>query len=148
VLRISTQVRYGTRALVQIAGAYPGRAVPVKEIARVQRVSMKYLEHIVSSLKHAGLIRAVRGTKGGYVMTRPPRSVRLDQVVRALEGPPVVVECVDRPEACGRHASCPTRGVWVRIREAVDGVLESVTLQDLAEEARLKGGAPPASYEI
>jgi Rrf2 family cysteine metabolism transcriptional repressor len=142
VLRISTQVRYGTRALVQIAGVPPGRAVPVKEIARAQRVSMKYLEHIVSSLKHAGLIRAVRGTKGGYVLARAPRSVRLDEVVRALEGPPVVGEGADRPEPG------PAGGVWVRIREAVDGVLASVTLQDLVEESRLRGGAPPASYEI
>jgi len=141
MLRISTQVRYGTRALVQIAGAVPGRAVPVKEIARAQRVSVKYLEHIVSSLKLAGLIQAVRGTKGGYVLARPARSVRLDEVVRALEGPPVMGVGADRAEAG------PAGGVWVRIREAVDGVLASVTLQDLVEESRLRGGAPP-SYEI
>ena len=147
MLKISTQVRYGTRALVQIAEAHPGRAVPVGEIARAQRVSAKYLEHIVSALKNAGLIRAVRGTAGGYRLARPPRSIRLDEVVRALEGPPLVAECVDRPESCGRHATCPTRGVWVRIRRAIDGVLKGTSLEDLVEGSRARG-KPPPNYAI
>lgn len=148
MLKVSTRVRYGTRALVQIAEARPGRAVPVQSIARVQRLSGKYLEHIVSSLKAAGLIRSVRGTQGGYALARPAKTVRLSEVVRALDGPPVIVECVDAPETCCRHATCPTRDVWVRVREAVDKVLEGTTLEDLVEASRAKGGGSALSYVI
>lgn len=148
MLRIPTLVRYGTRALVHIAAAPPGRPVPVREIARAQRLSAKYLERIVGALRSAGLLRAVRGVRGGFVLARPPAAVRLDEVARALGGPPVVAECVDRPETCPRRAACPTRGVWVRIREAVDGVLSSVTLQDLVEEVRARGGAGRGDYVI
>jgi len=82
------------------------------------------------------------------VLVRSPRSVRLDEVVRALDGPPVVAECVDRPESCGLRATCPTRDVWVRVREAVDGVLSSVTLEELVEASRARGGAAPPNYSI
>lgn len=145
MLKVPTMVRYGTRALVQIAEAYPARAVPVREIARVQRLSAKYLERIAGALRSAGLIRAVRGARGGYALARPPASVRLDEVVRALGDPPVVAECLDRPESCPRRAFCPTRSVWARVREAVDGILSATTLQDLVEEARAR---PPADYNI
>ena len=147
MFKVSTQVRYGMRALVRIAEAPPGRAVPIRQIAREQRLSMKYLERIVSSLRSSGLIRSVRGTRGGYVLARPARSVRLDEVVRVLQGPPVVAECVDRPRSCDRHESCATRDVWVRIRRAIDGVLTSITLEDLVETSRGRGKAT-ANYSI
>jgi Rrf2 family protein len=148
MLKVSTRVRYGTRALVQIAGARPGRAVPVQAIARAQRVSGKYLEQIVSSLKAAGLVRSARGTRGGYLLARPAKAVRLAEVVRALDGPPVVVECVDVPEMCGLHATCPMRDVWARVREAIDKVLDGTTLEDLVEASQAKGGGSPLSYVI
>jgi len=148
VLKVSTRVRYGVRALVQIAGARPGASIPVQEIARGQRVSVKYLEHIVAALKTAGLVRSARGTRGGYALARPPKSIRLSEVIRALEGPPVVVECVDAPETCCRHATCAARDVWVRIRKAIDGVLDGTSLEDLLEAARSKDGSAPLSYTI
>jgi Rrf2 family cysteine metabolism transcriptional repressor len=148
MLKVSTRVRYGTRALVHIAELHPSHAVPVKLIARAQGLSVKYLEHIVSSLKAAGLIRSVRGMQGGYALARPPRSIRLDEVVRALDGPPVIVECVDNPESCCRNTICPTRDVWIRVRKAIDGVLSGTTLEDLVEVSRAKGKTPPLSYTI
>jgi Rrf2 family protein len=148
MLKVSTRVRYGTRALVQIAGSPPGRAVPIRAIARAQRLSVKYLEHIVTALKSAGLVRAVRGAQGGYALARPARSIRLDEAIRALDGPPVVVECVDAPETCGLHATCPMRDVWGRVRRAVDDVLKGTTLEDLVGAARAKAGGEPSGYMI
>ncbi len=148
MLKVSTRVRYGMRALVHIAGSPPGRVVPVREIARAQRLSAKYLEQIVSALKSGGLIRAVRGTQGGYALARPAKSVRVDEVIRILEGSPVVVECVDDPQACRRSGACPMRDVWVKVQKAVDDVLKGITLEDLVESARAKGKAPPLSYTI
>lgn len=148
MLKVSTRVRYGLRALIQVAEGRPGRAVPVRQIARGTRVSVKYLEQIVAALKAAGLVRSARGTQGGYALARPAKSIRLADVVRALDGPPVVVECVDAPESCCRHATCAARDVWVRVRKAIDGVLEGTTLEDLLEEAKSKSGNTPLSYTI
>jgi Rrf2 family protein len=148
MLKVSTRVRYGTRALVQIAEAKPGRAIPVKEIARAQRLSGKYLEQIVSALKAGGLIRSARGTQGGYALARPAKGIRLSEVIRALDGPPVVVECIDAPETCCRYATCPTRDVWVRVREAIDKVLDGTTLEDLVEAGKAKTGGDSLSYII
>jgi Rrf2 family transcriptional regulator, cysteine metabolism repressor len=148
MLKVSTRVRYGMRALTQIAAAYPRRSVSVKEIGQEQQVSAKYLEQIVSVFKRTGLVRSVRGVQGGYALTRPPKAVHLSEIVKALEGPPVIVECVGDLEVCKRHATCPTRDVWVRIRGAVDEVLERMTLDDLLENQRSKVASPPASYAI
>jgi Rrf2 family cysteine metabolism transcriptional repressor len=148
MLKVPTRVRYGMRALTQIAAAYPERSISVKEIGREQQVSRKYLEQIVSAFKRAGLVRSVRGMQGGYALTRPPKAVNLGEVVRALEGPPVIVECVDDLKACNRRATCPTRDTWVRIRGAVNEILEHTTLDDLVESQRSKVAPPPSSYTI
>ncbi len=136
-------MRYGLRALVQIAEAPQGRVVPVRRIARLQRIPAKYLEHIVSALKTAGMIRSSRGPRGGYVMARPPGSLRLDAVVRALDGPPEIVGCVDRPETCRLRQTCPVRQVWIRVRQAIDATLASFTIEDLVKASRSLAKAPP-----
>ena len=147
MLKVSTRVRYGVRALTQIAAAFPG-SVSVKEIGREQQVSPKYLEQIVSALKSAGLVRSARGMQGGYALSRPPKTMRLSEAVQALEGPPVIVECVNDLKACSRYETCSTRDVWVKIRGAVNEILENTTLDDLVENQRSKVGSPPPSYVI
>jgi Rrf2 family protein len=109
---------------------------------------MKYLEHITAALKAAGLIKAVRGTRGGYALARPPADVNLGEVFRVLEGAPLVVECVENPRVCPRNSFCPTRDTWVEMRDAIQGVLDGTTLASLAERAREKASEPCVSYEI
>ena len=128
-----------------MAAAYPDGTPSIREIAERQQLSPKYLEHIMQALKAAGLVRAARGAHGGYALTRPPGEIRMSDVFRVLEGPPAPVPCVDAPGLCGMADDCPTRDTWVELRGAIEGVLASRTLQDLAEKCGADtDAAPPA----
>lgn len=147
-MRLSTKMRYGSRAAFELAVAYPDGAPSVREIADRQCVSAKYLEHIMGALKAAGLARAVRGPHGGYMLTRPLASIKLSEIFRVLEGSAGPVDCVDTPDSCPMQNVCPTRGVWVEMREAVRGVPEHTTLQDLVERSRRAVASSAPTYQI
>ena len=132
-MKFPTTIRYGARAMVELAAAYPVRAVSAREVGLLQNISSKYLEHILQALKTAGLLQVVRGKRGGYVLARPPQSITLKEVYERLVGTLAPVDCVDRPDSCAIAATCPTRDVWVEVREAVASVLERTTLQDLLD---------------
>jgi Rrf2 family protein len=138
-MRFSTRTRYGARAMVELAAAYPDRAVSVRQMAQNQRLSAKYLEHIVSALKAAGLIEAVRGMHGGYVLSRPPEEIDLSEIFHVLDGYPSPVDCVEDPDRCPMRGVCPTRDTWVQVAEAIEGILGSTTLRDLLGRSRDKG---------
>ena len=134
--------------MIDLALAYPDRAIPVKELALTERVSVKYLEQIMAALKAAGLAKAARGVRGGYALARPPASIKLTDVFKALEGSPELVECLDHPELCPLQRGCPTRPTWLQMREAMIAVLDGTTLQDLAERKKLKAGSAGEMYNI
>ena len=147
-MKISTKARYGMRAMVELAKAYPDAALSVKEVAARQRLSVKYLEQIMAPLKASGLVKAVRGSNGGYVLTHPPTSVLLSQIYTALEGAPAVVDCVEDEGLCGYAGTCPTRGVWCEVNNAIVKVLESITLADLVERGRAGSSNAGIAYCI
>lgn len=147
-MRISTRTRYGARALAELAAAYPVGPVPLRELARSQRLSVKYLEQIMARLKSAGLVRAVRGMRGGYTLTASPGEMNLSDVFRALEGGPLLVKCVARPGTCAMHEGCPTRDTWVKLSEAVSAILRGTTLQGLAERRASKDRPCTPTYQI
>ena len=95
-----------------------------------------------------GVIRTVRGPKGGVSLARPPEEIRLGEIIRLAEGSVVPVACVDDPAVCTRSHSCATRDVWSELKEAIDGVLESRTLQDLVECQKTKERAGKVMYHI
>jgi Rrf2 family protein len=134
--------------MAELAAAYPDRAVSVREVARCQNLSPKYLEQILAPLKAAGLVRAVRGVHGGYMLSKPPETIALAQVFGVLEGSPAPVHCVDDPGGCPHQEVCPTRDTWVQIKEAVSSILEGTTLKDLAERMKAKSGGNPLMYTI
>jgi Rrf2 family protein len=137
-MKLSTTVRYGARALTQVALVYPDRPVTVREIAEQQAISAHYLEHILKALKAGGLVQAIRGNRGGYVLTRPPGSITLKDVYETLEGSLAPVACVDCPTSCAMHEVCPTRDTWVELKEAVETVLERTTIEHLVERKKRK----------
>ncbi len=132
-MEISTKLRYGARVLAELGLAYPDKTVPAGELAELQGVSVKYLEHILSSLKAAGIIIAERGMHGGYRLARSPENVTLEQVFYALEGSPAPVKCVDNRDLCPKSDTCPARPTWVELNNAIVGVLNSTTIADLAQ---------------
>jgi Rrf2 family protein len=147
-MKISTKGRYGTRALLDVALHQDDSPVQLKVIAQRQQISLHYLEHIVAPLIAAGLLRSTRGAYGGVSLGKPPQEIVLSEVIQVLEGSITPVECVDDPNVCSRADICATRDVWTEVKEAMVGVLESVTLQDLVERQKDKQKLESAMYYI
>jgi len=138
-MRLSTRARYGTRALLDIAiNAKDNSTVTLKEIAQRQEISLSYLEHLVGPLIDGGLIRSIRGSKGGITLARLPRDITLKDIVGLLEGPTAPVECLEHANACSKSGSCVTQEVWDEVGKAIDDVLVSKTLQDLVDRQQSK----------
>jgi len=135
-VKLSTRARYGTKALLELALHWDKKPVPLKEISQRQQIPLPYLEHLISPLVQAGIVKSTRGIRGGVWLLRPPREVVLSEVIQLLEGSIAPVECVNNPEACPRSELCVTHDLWVEVKEAISGVLESITLQDLVERQR------------
>jgi Rrf2 family protein len=137
-MKISTRARYGTRAMLDIAAHGSLGQTMLKDIAERQGLSAKYLDHILSSLRRAGLIKNIRGREGGYLLARPPAAITLKDIFDAVEGPFVPVECVDNELLCDHIAVCPTREIWQKMQRAVDAVLAGTTLLELTERRDMK----------
>jgi Rrf2 family cysteine metabolism transcriptional repressor len=137
-MKLSTRGRYGTRALLELALHQGEGPVLLKNIARSQQISVQYLEHLITPLIAGGIVRSTRGARGGVSLTRPPEQIKLSEVVQLLEGSTAPVECVSNPEACSRSELCVTRDIWSELKRVMDGVLDSVTLQDLVERQKQK----------
>lgn len=135
-MKLSTRGRYGTRAMLDLATRFGEGPILVRDIARRQEISERYLEQILTPLRVAGLVRVVRGARGGFTLAKPPSEIRLSDLIQVMEGSTAPVECVDDPGLCSRSDSCTTRGVWAEVKKTVDTLLESITLQDLVEKQR------------
>lgn len=147
-MKISTRGRYGTRLLLDLA-VHDGKGpIPLKEIAERQQISLPYLEHLVASLVAAGLIRSTRGARGGVWLAKSPEEITLSEIVGLLEGSIALVDCVNDREACPRSGLCVTRDIWMELKRAMDGVLESRTLHDLVEMQKKKEQVDMVTYDI
>jgi len=134
-MRLSTRVRYASRAMVELALSYSIRPVPGKEIAERQGISESYLENLMASLKAAGLVRTERGPRGGYLLAKPPDKIKLSHIWSALDGPISLVDCVSQPLLCPRSGDCATRAIWGQIEQAINGVIEFWTLEDMVQKS-------------
>jgi Rrf2 family cysteine metabolism transcriptional repressor len=137
-LKLSTRVRYGTRALLDLALQPDKGHVLLKDIANRQNISLQYLEHIIGPLVNSGIIKSTRGVNGGIQLNQQPENVKLGEVVRLLEGNSAPVDCIGNPESCNRSHLCVTRDVWCEMKRAIDETLNSVTLKDLVERQNEK----------
>jgi Rrf2 family protein len=147
-MKLSTKGRYGTRALLELALHYGEGPIPLKDVARSQQISLQYLEHIVTPLVAAGIIRSTPGARGGVWLAKPPHEIKLSEVIELLEGSIAPVECVNDPGYCSRSELCVTRDIWSEMKEVINGVLESTTLQDLVERQKRKGQSKEVMYHI
>ena len=147
-MKLSTRTRYGTRALLDLALHQAESPVSLKDIAERQQISLQYLEHLITPLIGAGIVRSVRGPKGGVALAKPPDQITLSQIMKLLEGSTSLVECVDNPKLCSRAELCVTRDIWDEMNKAMNGVMESTTLQDLVERQKNKKPSKEAMYYI
>ena len=147
-MKLSTRGRYGTRALLDLALHEGNIPIPLRDIAQRQQVPLHYLEHLIKPLVSGGLVRSIRGPKGGVLLAKSPEEIRLDEVIRLLEGSVTPAECVNDPDICPRSETCATRDVWGEMKKAISGVLENITLQDLVERQRSKERSKELMYYI
>ena len=130
---ISCRGRYATRAMLELATSEQGKPIPLSQIAESQDISRKYLQQLMSGLRRAGLVRVVKGFKGGFMLARPPDQIRIGEILRALEGDLSLVECVRYEHVCPRNDICATRGLWTRASKVIEEFFDGVTLADVLE---------------
>lgn len=138
-MKISTKGRYGLRVMLDLAVLNGEGPIPLRTIAMRQNISEKYSEQIITQLHRIGLVQSFRGAQGGYLLATDPQNITVGQILRALEGSMAPVYCVGpNAEPCEREDYCVTVGVWRKIRDAVDSVIDTISLQDLVNDYEAK----------
>lgn len=140
-MKLSTKGRYGVKAIVDLAINCMESPVSIKSIAERQHISEYYLEQLFSPLRKAGIIKSIRGAQGGYVMFKDPRDVTVAEILDVLEGPIEISECLE-DGTCDNSSCCATRLLWGKLKDSIDNVTKSITLQDMIddnESMRIKG---------
>lgn len=135
-MKLSAKVEYGVRAMAVLSIYYQEGPLPLREIAEQEKISLKFLEQIFPDLKRADLIQSIRGSRGGYILSRPPAEINVGDIVRAVEGPITPVDCLsefDSESCCHRKDACLTRQVWEKLRDRINDVLDEVSLDELVE---------------
>lgn len=135
MMKLSTKGRYGVQAMLDLALHNSEGSVSLKSIAQRQELSENYLEQLFASLRRYGLIKSIRGAMGGYVLGDTPDKIIIGDVIRALEGPLLPVECLDEKKTkCAKYECCVTKGVWKKMGDGLNKVVDSISLQDLIDE--------------
>jgi Rrf2 family protein len=137
---LTNKGKYGLKAMVHLAGLEPGAIAQVAEIAETNSISKKFLDHILTELRHAGLVYSRKGRGGGYALARPANEIRVGAIIRVLDGPLAPISCASvtafRPCAdCSDVAGCAVRLVMIEARNAVADVLDNRTLAELRARA-------------
>lgn len=136
-MKVSTKGHYGVQAMFDLAQHHGEGPISLKSIAGRQDLSEHYLEQLIAGLRKAGLVKSVRGAQGGYILSRDPGEIKVGDIIRVLEGPIAPVECVTEngPESCMKAEYCITRNVWEKVRVSIEEVLDSITLEDMCNDA-------------
>jgi Rrf2 family cysteine metabolism transcriptional repressor len=149
MIKLSTKGRYGTRLMLELALRRGSEPVLLRQIAASQDISEKYLWQLISPLKTAGLVRSIRGAKGGYALTKDPAEITLWDINSVLEGPLMQLSCLDDVASCPRSERCVTRDVWSELAAKLKETLDGITLESLVRRHREKlAVADPCSYSI
>lgn len=135
-MKLSTRGRYGIHAMYDLACNADVGPQPIKAIAERQNIPEAYLEQLFAVLKKDKLVTSVRGAQGGYMLSRSPNEITVGDVLRSLEGGLTLVDCLDEEEACGKSCACPTRIVWLKIRDGLNAIVDGITLTDMQNEYR------------
>ncbi len=133
-MKLSTKTRYGTRILIELALNIDKGALQVSKIASRQKIPVKYLEQLLRLLKLAGIVKSVRGPKGGHLLVEKPEDISLGKIVRLFEGQTDLVECVSSPEKCDMASECLVRHAWYDATSVLYEKLDNISIADLIGE--------------
>ncbi|MDX9917480.1 MAG: Rrf2 family transcriptional regulator [Gudongella sp.] len=134
-MKLSTKGRYGLMAMYQLAQDYGQGPISLKYVAEKQGLSENYLEQLFSNLKKEGLLTSTRGAYGGYMLSRIPGEITVGQILRSLEGNMSPSDCVaDDGFDCAKDESCASKWVFAKIKDSIDRVIDSITLEDMVND--------------
>lgn len=149
-MKLSTKGRYGLKAMFELALHYGEGPIALKIIAESQDISEHYLEQLIAVLRKNGLATSVRGAQGGYLLNGNPKNITVGDVIRALEGDVAPSECVldENTGKCLKEDCCVTKNVWIKIRNSINEVIDSITLQDMVDDFIKTNGKKGYMYYI
>lgn len=149
-MKLSTKGRYGLKAMLDLAIHSQNGHIALKNIAERQNISEHYLEQLIATLRKAGLVKSIRGAQGGYTLGAHPKEIRVGDILRALEGSLAPVDCVieNEPSECTNRDCCIVRGVWEKVRNSINDVVDSITLEDLVEDYKNRDNDSQYMYYI
>ena len=130
-MKLSTRARYGVRLMVELAENLDKGPLYLKDIAKIQNISEKYLSLIIIPLRTVGLVKSIRGAHGGYSLAKDPSQITLKEIIDVLEGDCSLVDCVRNPETCPRVSICASHDIWAIIGGKISETLNSITLDML-----------------
>lgn len=139
-MKISTKGRYAVLVMLDLALNNTGECIKVKDIAVRQNISEKYLEQIIAMLNKAGYVNSVRGAQGGYRIAKEPKDYTVGMILRLTEGSMAPVACLDEGNQCEQCDTCETLEVWKDLYDAINNVIDNVTIADLVEKRRRREG--------
>ena len=140
-MKISTKGRYAIKLMLDLATYYNGEPVKIKDIARRQHISDKYLEQIVTALTRSGYLRSQRGNNGGYRLAKRPEDYTVGDILRVMEGPLNPVPCLEGDSnPCVRCEDCTVLPFWKGFAKVINEYVDSVTLQDLKDQSEALAG--------
>ncbi|HOO27309.1 MAG TPA: Rrf2 family transcriptional regulator [Lachnospiraceae bacterium] len=141
-MKISTKGRYAVRVMLDLAVHNTGEYIKVKQIARRQEISKKYLEQIIAVLNKAGYVKSVRGAQGGYKLAKEPKEYTVGMILRLTEGSLAPVACLEgETNECERCDTCDTLAIWKQLECAINDVVDHVTVADLVERQQERLGS-------
>ena len=135
-MKISTKGRYGLRILMDLALHQSEKPRLIRDIAKSQQISEKYISRLVIALRKAGMIRSVRGVNGGFHLAMKPDDITLLAVIEVMEGPLSIVDCVSAPKRCVHSENCAPREVWCKLNEDIRSLMLGTTLADILASYR------------
>jgi len=135
VMILSTKGRYGLKAIFELALNYGSGPVSLKKISDKYNISESYLEQLFAKLRKSGYIDTVRGPQGGYMLAKRPDEITVGMVLRTLEGDITASECINK-EICARESICATRGIFEKIENSINNVIDSITLADMQADQK------------
>ncbi|MBQ3864545.1 MAG: Rrf2 family transcriptional regulator [Clostridia bacterium] len=136
-MKISTKGRYALRMLIDLAEHQNMGYISLKDLAERQGISKKYLEQIIPLFNKAEIVKTVRGSQGGYMLSRSPDQYTVGEILRLTEGSLMPVACLDQPYMeCPRSEGCLTLPIWQGLAHVIEEYLDGITLQDILEQEK------------
>jgi len=136
-MKLSTKSRYAVRALIDLITHYEGKPILIKDIAKRENISERYLENIFTQLRAGGILISMKGKNGGFLLAKDPKEITIYDIVKVIDGDIVLVECIMNVLFCDKAPNCVTRELWKSLSEKIKEELQKYTLQDLVDKKEI-----------